>query len=93
VTAANVELAFALPLGVIANQLMRMESDLRFLSAKASGESEGRDNPMLSAQIAARVEQINETLESIRMLVAEIEQNLQPKSTGASKRRRDDRED
>jgi hypothetical protein len=93
VSAANVELAFALPLGVIANQLMRMESDLRFLSAKVSGESDGQDNPVLKAQIAARVEQINEALESIRVLMAEIEQNLQPKSTGASKRRRDDRED
>jgi hypothetical protein len=93
VTAATVELAFALPLGVIANQLMRMESDLRFLSAKISGESEGHDNPVLNAQIAARVEQINEALESIRVLMAEIERNLQPNATGASKRRREDRED
>ena len=33
---ANLELAIALPLGVVANQLTRIEADLRFLSMKAS---------------------------------------------------------
>ena len=37
---ANLELAIALPLGVVANQLTRIEADLRFLSMKASAYSE-----------------------------------------------------
>jgi hypothetical protein len=93
VTATSVELALALPLGVVANQLRRVESDLRFLSAKSSAEADSRDNPSLTAQVAARLEQINETLEGIRALIADIERDLQPKSKGESKRRRDDRDD
>lgn len=89
----TIELAIALPLGVVANQLKRVESDLRFLSAKASAQPQDRGDANLAAQVAARLEQINETLESIRALLADIESDLQPKPARAAARRRDDRDD
>lgn len=91
---ANVELALALPLGVVANQLLKVEADLRFLSAKAALYAPDRGGFGLVSQVAARLEQINETLEAIRSLIAAMETDLQPKSAGAaSRRRRDDRDD
>jgi hypothetical protein len=33
---ANFELSIVLPLGVVANQLMKVEADLRFLNAKTT---------------------------------------------------------
>jgi hypothetical protein len=93
-SAANVELAIVLPLGVVANQLLKMEADLRFLSAKAGLSGEERGAAGLVSQVAARLEQINETLEAIRALIAQMESDLQPKSAAAaSRRRRDDRDD
>jgi len=89
----SIELAIALPLGVVANQLRKVESDLRFLTAKTSTYGQDRDAGNLAAQVAARLEQINEALENIRTLIADIERDIQPKSAGESKRRRDDRDD
>jgi hypothetical protein len=91
--ATSVELAIALPLGAVANQLMRVESDLRFLSAKTSGDPPDRDAAGRVAQVAARLEQINETLEAIRGLIADIERDLQPNPARSSARRREDRDD
>lgn len=91
--ATSVELAIALPLGAVANQLMRVESELRFLSAKTSIAARDRDNARMQGQVAARLEQINETLEAIRVLIADIEQELQAKSASAATRGRADRDD
>jgi hypothetical protein len=88
----SLELAIDLPLGVVANQLRKVESDLRFLSAKSATHGDNRGNGNPASQVAARLEQINETLESIRALLADIERDLQPKSASAG-RRRDDRDD
>ena len=89
----SVELAIALPLGAVANQLMRVESDLRFLGAKISADPPDCDTGHRLAQVAARLEQINETLEAIRGLIADIERDLQPDPARASPRRREDRDD
>ena len=92
--ATSVELAIALPLGAVANQLMRVESELRFLSAKTAVAARDRDNAGMQRQLAARLEQINEALEAIREPIADIERELQPKSASASDARtRDDRDD
>jgi hypothetical protein len=100
--AANLELAIALPLGVIANQLTRIEADLRFLSMKASACADERERGELAAKVSGNLEKINEALDLIRGLVADIEANIQPASaspTGKSSRERaarkisDDRED
>jgi hypothetical protein len=91
--ATSFELALALPLGAVANQLMRVESDLRFLSAKSIADPEDRAGAGRAAQVAARLEQINETLDAIRALIADIERQLQPNPQRSSARRRDDRDD
>jgi hypothetical protein len=85
----SVELAIALPLGVVANQLMRAESDLRFLSAKTSVLPQDHSDANLLGQLAGRLEQINEALDAIRALITDIERDLQPKASSASARRAD----
>ena len=88
----NVELSIVLPLGVIANQLMKVEADLRFLNAKTSAYVGERPGGEAAGQVAARLEKINEVLEVIRGLVSDIEN--QPRSASArSAKARSDRDD
>jgi hypothetical protein len=77
---ANLELVIALPLGVVANQLMRIETDLRFLNIKALSYANERENGDLAAKIAGGLEKINEALDLIRRLVADMEASIQPPS-------------
>jgi hypothetical protein len=79
----NVELSIVLPLGVIANQLLKVEADLRFLNARTSGAAGERPGSAMTAQVAARLEKIHEALEAIRALLADIESDLQPKVAGS----------
>ena len=51
----NVELSIVLPLGVIANQLMKVETDLRFLNAKTSAYVSERSDSVMAGQVAARI--------------------------------------
>jgi hypothetical protein len=91
----NFELSILLPLGVIANQLMRVEADLRFLTARTSASVGGaRPSGDMAVQAAARLEKINETLEVIRALASDVERDLQPRSANARPlQARSDRED
>jgi hypothetical protein len=90
----NVELSIVLPLGVVANQLMKVEADLRFLNAKTSAYASRRLGGETAGQVAARLEKINEALEVIRGLVADIETDTQPRPAGTkSLKARADRED
>jgi hypothetical protein len=77
---ANLELAIVLPLGVVANQLMRIEADLRFLNMKALDYAKERERGSKAAQILAQLEKINESLDVIRGLMSDIETDIQPKS-------------
>lgn len=70
---ANFELAVVLPLGVLANQMMKLETDLRFLSARTPLFGEAREDSRLSAQFNARLEQIHQAIDGIRALLEEIE--------------------
>ena len=91
---ANFELSIVLPLGVVANQLLKIETDLRFLSAKTSIYARERPGGAGAGQVAAQLERINEALEVIRGLVSDIETEFQPKSANArSLKARTDRED
>jgi hypothetical protein len=91
---ANFELAIVLPLGVVANQLMRVEADLRFLNARTSAYASERPGGPLAGQVAARLEKINEALEVIRGLVRDIEAEFQPRSANPkSLKARTDRDD
>jgi hypothetical protein len=85
---ANLELAIALPLGVVANQLTRVEADLRFLSMKASAFADERENGELAAKASGGLERINEALDSIRGLVADMAANIQPRPVRTSSRER-----
>jgi hypothetical protein len=78
------ELAIALPLGVVANQLARIEADLRFLSMKASVYADERENGELAAKVSGGLEKINEALDLIRGLVADMEANTRPTSTSVA---------
>jgi uncharacterized protein YukE len=87
----NVELSIALPLGVVANQLMKVEADLRLLNAKTSAYA-SQSFSGAAGQVAARLEKINEALEVIRGLVSEIENDIQTAGT-RSRKARTDRDD
>jgi hypothetical protein len=94
VSPANFELAIVLPLGVIANQLMKLEADLRFLNAKTSRYASEPPGGVLAAQVAARIEKINEALEVIRTLVSDIATDIQPRAAKAKfPKMRTDRDD
>jgi hypothetical protein len=90
---ANFELSIVLPLGVIANQLMKLEADLRFLNAKTSKYASEPPDSAMAGQAAARIEKINEALEAIRMLVSSIATDIQPRSAKKSSNMRTDRDD
>jgi hypothetical protein len=75
----NLELSVSLPLGAVANQLMRIEADLRFLNMKALAYAKEGENAGPACQIAARLEKINEALDRIRGLVSDIEADVQPR--------------
>lgn len=91
---ANFELSIVLPLGVVANQLLKIEADLRFLNAKTAAYAHQRSGGELARQVAARLEKINELLEVIRTLVVDIETEYQPGSEKArSLKARTDRDD
>lgn len=91
---ANFELSILLPLGVIANQLMRVEADLRFLNARTSPDAGELPGAGMAGQAAARLEKINETLETIRGLVLDIETDIQPRAANAKRlKARTDRDD
>jgi len=80
---ASAELAILLPLGVIANRLMAIEADLRFINMKALDCALTRANAGLVAQAAARLERISEALDLIRDLVSEMEAGLHPRLDGS----------
>ena len=93
-SSVNVELSILLPLGVIANQLMKVEADLRSLNARTSGYAGRPLGGGAAGQVAARLEKINEALEVIRGLVSDIESDIQSKRAGTrSLKARTDRED
>jgi hypothetical protein len=74
---ANPQLAIVLPLAAVANQLMRIEADLRSLNMKALVYAAGREQGGLAEQIAAGLEKINDELELIRGLTANIAADVQ----------------
>ena len=73
---ANLQLAIVLPLGVVANQLMRIEADLRFLNMKAFGYAKRSDNGDIGSHITARLDQINASLDLIRGVICDIEADM-----------------
>jgi hypothetical protein len=79
---ANLEMTVVLPLGVIANQLIRIEADLRLLNMKTLVLAPDNEHP--AGRVEATLEIINEALDSIRSLVSGIENHMHSGSTPVS---------
>ncbi len=77
---ANFELAVVLPLGVVANQLMRIEAELRLLNMKALIYAKELESGGLAGRITVPLEKINEALDLIRGLMSDIEADMRPNS-------------
>jgi ribosomal protein L19E len=90
-SSASFELAVVLPLGVLANQLTKVESELRFLIAKLSRY--GQERGSARGEAAARLEKMSEAVDTIRQLIAQIQADIQPQASGSTSRTRTDRED
>jgi hypothetical protein len=71
-------MALILPLGVVANQLMKIEADLRLLNMKALDFAREDESGRHTGLIQARLENIHEALDSIRGLVSNIEADSSP---------------
>jgi hypothetical protein len=79
-SSANLEMAIILPLGVVANQLMKIEADLRLLNMKALDFVKEHESGSHTALIEARLENIHEALDSIRGLVSDISKHSDRKA-------------
>ena len=77
-TQADWEMTMVMPLGVLANQLVKIEGELRILSMKAA-EQTNEDAPRSTKAVDARLEVIHEVLESIRSLLARLQADIHPK--------------
>ena len=84
-SSANLELAVVLPLGVVVNQLLRTEAHLRLVNMKTLDFAKQRSIERFAGPIALRLEQIHDTLDSIRGLVADIEADVRPRSEDAAR--------
>jgi hypothetical protein len=74
---ANMEMAIALPLGVVANQLMRIEANLRLLNTTVADFAEERDDGSLTGLISDKLDNINELLHTISRIVSNLEADIQ----------------
>jgi hypothetical protein len=89
------EMTMVMPLGVIANQLIKIEGDLRFLSMKAV-EQPGEEGARSTKAIDARMELIYGAIESINALLARLQADIHPKARDMkswSPKARPDRDD
>lgn len=77
-TGSNWEMAIVLPLGIVTNQLLRIEAQLRLLDMKALAYAREREDGRIRAQVDARLEQMHEALDSIRRLVSDIGTDIAP---------------
>jgi hypothetical protein len=76
------EMTMVMPLGALANQLVKIEGDLRFLSMKAA-EYSGEDGVRSTKAIDARLELIHEALQSISSLLVRLQADIHPKGPAA----------
>lgn len=74
--ADNCEVTLVLPLKAAANQLLKIEAQLRQLNLKAAVSNETRERTETARCLAQRLEDINEALESLKKLVADMEADL-----------------
>jgi hypothetical protein len=71
-----------MPLGVLANKLIKIEGDLRFLSMKAA-EYSVEDAARSTRLVDARLEVLSDVLESIHSLLAKLQADIHPKGAAS----------
>ena len=71
-SSSDLQLAIVLPLGVLAQQLMRVEAQLRLVNMKALDLSTESEYTVSAALINAKLEHISEAIDSIRGLLADM---------------------
>jgi hypothetical protein len=76
------EMALGLPLGVLANKLIKIEGELRFLAMKAAEQS-GEDRAKSTQSIDAKIETMHQALESIHSLLARLQSDFHPTAPAA----------
>ncbi len=76
------EMTMVMPLGAVANQLVKIEGDLRFLSMKAA-EHSGEDGARSTKSLDVRLDLIREVLDSIHSLVTKLHADIHPKAPAA----------
>lgn len=76
------EMTMVMPLGVLANQLTKIEGDLRLLSMKAA-ELSNEDAVHSTKAVDARLELMHEALESIGSLLVRLQADIHPKGPAA----------
>jgi len=84
-SSTNLEMTIILPLGVVANQLMKIEAELRLLNMKALDFVNEDGGGRHTGLIESRLENINEALDSIRRLVSDMEADIHPWSGDAAR--------
>jgi len=77
-SSASVELGIVLPLGVVANQLMKIEADLRFLNMRAQDHARDGGHEALAGDMAGHLELITESLDRIRELICDLQTDSRP---------------
>lgn len=68
----DLELSIVLPLGALAQQLMKVEAQLRLVNMKALDAASDGNYRDCAAVVNAKLEHICEALDSIKALVADI---------------------
>ena len=72
-----------MPLGALANKLVKIEGDLRFLSMKAAEHSDETGAPPTQA-VNARLDLIHESLDAIQALLVKLQADMHPKRHAAA---------
>jgi hypothetical protein len=72
-------MTMVMPLGVLANQLVKIEGDLRFLWMKAA-ERSGEAGAASTQAIDARLALMHEALDSIGTLLVRLQADIHPKA-------------
>ena len=84
-SSADWEFSIVLPLGAVANQLQKIEAQLRLLNMKALNFAREREGHALRVVAVDRLEQISDTLDSVASLVSDIQADISPSRTNVSR--------
>ena len=84
-SSADWEFSIVLPLGAVANQLQKIEAQLRLLNMKALTFAREHDGHALHAVVEGRLEQIGDRLDSVAALVSDIRADISPRRANVTR--------